>query len=95
MRILLAVLLALTFSVGTVSAAVEYFDGVPIDMPEDPVEREKVLGFIEEFGPPPAPPTLPVLHTPTTTHTSSNPEFSSAPSVPKYIFNPLTDTFLF
>ena len=92
MRILLAVLLALTFSVGTVSAAVEYFDGVPIDMPEDPVEYEKVLGFIEEFGPPPAPP---ILHTPTTTHTSSNPEFSSAPSVPKYIFNPLTDTFLF
>ena len=57
MRILLAVLLALTFSVGTVSAAVEYFDGVPIDMPEDPVEYEKVLDFLEKFGPPPAPPT--------------------------------------
>ena len=92
MRILLAILLALTFSVGTVSAAVEYFDGVPIDMPEEPAEREKALGFIEEFGPPPAPP---ILHTPVTTRTTSNPEFSSAPSVPKYIFNPLTDTFLF
>lgn len=59
MKILLAILLVLVFSVGTVSADIEYFNGVPIDMPEDPVEYAKCKAFLEEYGPPPPPPDWP------------------------------------
>jgi hypothetical protein len=59
MKILLAILLVLVFSVGTVSADIEYFNGVPIDMPEDPDEYAKCKEFLETYGPPPPPPDWP------------------------------------
>ena len=57
MRYIAILLVVLAILVpASVSADIEYFDGVPIDMPDDPVEYEKALAAIEQFGPPPPPP---------------------------------------
>jgi len=36
-----------------------YYDGVPIDMPDDPDEYARAKEFLDTYGPPPPPPDWP------------------------------------
>ena len=54
MAILLAVLAILVPA--SVSADIEYFDGIPIDMPDNPDDYARVLDSINQGWLPPAPP---------------------------------------
>jgi len=73
MRILLAILLAFTVGISTVSAwyvdeGTLYYDGVPIQWPEDEQAQKELLESLDTYGPPPPPPgyIAPVVSVPIT-----------------------------